>query len=71
MRRGFDPDDAPKALSMEQKITAAWAYHVRGIDQHTIAALFGVNAGRVAEACKKVERALEEREARADAVPGS
>lgn len=50
--------DKKTSLTFEEKITAAWAYHVKGIDQHTIAAMYGVNGGRVAEACKLVEMAL-------------
>jgi hypothetical protein len=60
MRRGFDPDTSPSGLTFEQKITAAWAYHVKGVDQHTLAALYGVNQGRIAEACKAIVNALTE-----------
>ena len=59
MRRGFDPDAAPKDLTPDQKMTAAWAYHVKGVDQHTLAAIYGVNQGRVAEACKAGAIAIE------------
>jgi hypothetical protein len=59
MRRGFDPDAVQSSLTFEQKITAAWAYHVKGVDQHTLAAIYGVNQGRVAEACKAVAIAIE------------
>jgi hypothetical protein len=58
MRRGFDPDNAPASLTFEQKITAAWAYHVKGVDQHTLASIYGVNQGRIGEACKTVADAL-------------
>ena len=58
MKRGFDPDSTPSGLTFEQKITAAWAYHVKGVDQHTLAALYGVNQGRIAEACKAVDNAF-------------
>jgi hypothetical protein len=58
MRRGFNPDAQPTSLTFEQKIAAAWAYHVKGVDQHTLAALYSVNQGRIAEACKAVEVAL-------------
>ena len=58
MRRAFDLDAMPSSLTFEQKITAAWAYHVKGVDQHTLAALYGVNQGRISEACKAVETAL-------------
>lgn len=51
--------NVPVVLTFEQKVTAAWAYHVRGIPQQDIAAMLGVNAERVAEACKAVETALD------------
>jgi len=57
MKRGFDPKTIPANLTFEQKITAAWAYHVKGVDQHTLAAIYGVNQGRIAEACRAVENA--------------
>jgi hypothetical protein len=60
VRRGFDPDAAPKDLTPDQKMTAAWAYHVKGVDQHTLAAIYGVNQGRISAACKAVECALKE-----------
>lgn len=59
MRRGFDAKSSPKGLTPDQKMTAAWAYHVKGVDQHTLAAIYGVNQGRVAEACKAVAIAIE------------
>jgi len=59
MRRGFNPDDKPTSLDFEQQICAAWAYFVQGVDQSTIAALYGVNQGRIAEACKAIRDALE------------
>lgn len=59
MRRGFDAKASPKGLTPDQKMTAAWAYHVKGVDQHTLAAIYGVNQGRVAEACKAVAIAIE------------
>jgi hypothetical protein len=59
VRRGFDAKASPKGLTPDQKMTAAWAYHVKGVDQHTLAAIYGVNQGRVAEACKAVAIAIE------------
>jgi len=58
MRRGFDPESSPSGLTFEQKITAAWAYHVKGVDQHTLASIYGVNQGRIAEACKAIEQSI-------------
>lgn len=59
MRRGMDPDSLKTSLTFEEKITAAWAYHVKGVDQHTLASIYGVNPGRISEACKTVANALE------------
>jgi hypothetical protein len=69
MRRGFDPAETPKRLTFEQKLSAAWAYYVKGVDQHTLAALYGVNQGRIATACKAVELALTEPTKGTDAPP--
>lgn len=42
-------------LTPEEAIEVAYWHHVRGYPQHDLAALFHVNAGRVAEACKAFE----------------
>jgi len=59
MRRGFDLEDVKRSLTFEEKITAAWAHYVKGIDQHTLAAIYSVNPGRISEACKSVATALD------------
>lgn len=46
------------SLTFEEKIIVAWSYHVRGISQQDLAAIFNINSGRISEACKSVERAL-------------
>lgn len=46
------------ALTFEEKVTVAWAHYVKGYPQHDLAALYNVNAGRVAEACVAVREAL-------------
>jgi hypothetical protein len=38
----------------------AWAVLMLGMNQHDVAALFGVNGGRVAEAVQAVRRAIHE-----------
>jgi len=38
------------ALTPDEKLKAAWGHLIQGVDQHTIAALYGVNPARVAEA---------------------
>ena len=45
------------SLTPDERLRAAHAHMINGIDQHHIAALFGVNAGRVAEAVVAVRRA--------------
>jgi hypothetical protein len=44
------------ALTFEEKITAAFMHYVRDIDQQDIAMLYGVNIGRVNEACLAVRK---------------
>lgn len=57
-----------KALTFEEKITAAYLYYVRGNDQQDIAiAMGGVNMGRVNEACGTIKDALL-KDQRADSV---
>ena len=46
------------ALTFEEKITAAFMHYVRDIDQQDIAMLYGVNGGRVNEACQVIKHAL-------------
>ena len=46
-------------LTPEEKLRAAYAHIVGGVDQHVIAALFAVNPGRVNEAIMAVKRAIE------------
>ena len=46
------------ALTFEEKITAAFMHYVRKIDQQDLAMLYGVNGGRVNEACQVVKHAL-------------
>lgn len=47
------------SLTFEEKITAAHLHYVQGLDQHVVAFAFGVNPGRVAEACVAVRKALD------------
>ena len=47
------------ALTSEERITAAFMHYVRGIDQQDIAMLYGVNMGRVNEACRAVKAAAD------------
>jgi len=45
------------ALTPEERITAAFMHYVRKIDQQDIAMLYGVNGGRVNEACRAIMNA--------------
>jgi hypothetical protein len=55
MKKGYEP----KAnLSPQERLKAAYAHEVLGVDQHVIAALYGVNPGRVAEAVADVRKAV-------------
>lgn len=56
MARGVP--DKP-ALTPRERIQVAFAHLVLGIDQHDLAATFGVNSGRVAEAVNAVRQAVD------------
>ena len=45
------------ALTLQEKITCAWAHEVQGVDQHVLAAMYGVNPGRVNEAIMAIRKA--------------
>ncbi len=47
------------SLTSEERITAAFMHYVRGIDQQDIAMMFGVNGGRVNEACRAIKAAAD------------
>ena len=47
------------ALTPAEKLRVAVAVLVDGFDQHKVAALMGVNAGRVAEAVVAVRQAID------------
>lgn len=49
------------ALTFTERITSAYMYYVQGVDQHVIATAYGVNQGRVAEACKAIKQAAEQK----------
>lgn len=46
------------SLTPEDKLKAAYYHLIGGLDQHLIAGMFFVNAGRVAEAVKDVRAAV-------------
>lgn len=50
--------DRKTALTFEEEITSAFMHYVRKIDQQDIAMVYGVNIGRVNEACLTVKHAL-------------
>ena len=39
-------------------LRAAWMHYYLGIDQHIIAASFGINSARVNEACRAISYAM-------------
>jgi hypothetical protein len=47
-------DEYKTALTPNERIKAAYLYHIRGIPMHDIAVAFEVNHGRVAEACTAI-----------------
>ena len=56
------------ALTPEEKITAAFMHYVRQIDVQDIAMMYGVNMGRVSEACRDIGEAAGLRPQRVIAV---
>lgn len=59
MKRGHEHKTS---LTPDEKLRAAHAHLCDGIAQHSIAALFGVNPGRVAEAVVEISIATGHRE---------
>lgn len=51
------------SLTFAEQITAAHLHFVQGLDQHQIAFCYGVNQGRVNEACSAIRKALQGDEA--------
>lgn len=45
-------------LTPDERIRAAYANLCCGVNQHTVAAMYGVNGGRVAEAITEVKKAV-------------
>ncbi len=54
------------ALTPQEKLRVSVAVIIEGVPQHVIAALFGVNPGRVAEAVVAIRRAIENDTVRSD-----
>ena len=50
--------DRKTSLTFEEKVTTAYMHYVRAIDQQDIAMLYGVNIGRINEACLAVKQSL-------------
>ena len=48
-------------LTKSQKLAAAYFHLVRGIAQQDLAALYNVNQGRISEAVRAVEDALDDK----------
>jgi hypothetical protein len=45
-------------LTHDEKLRAAYAYLINDVPQHHIAALYGVNQGRISEAVAMVSKAV-------------
>jgi hypothetical protein len=50
------------ALTFEEKITAAYLHYVHDVDQHIVALAYGINQGRINEACIAIRDALQDKE---------
>jgi hypothetical protein len=55
MKKGHEPKTR---LEPDEKLKAAYAHEILGVEQHVIAALYGINSGRVAEAVAEVRKAV-------------
>jgi hypothetical protein len=47
-----------KSLTPEEKLTVAYVYLIHHVDQHVLAMIYGVNAGRIAEAVSLVRNCV-------------
>lgn len=47
------------SLTFEEKITAAYLHYVQDVDQHIIALCYGINQGRINEACTAIRDLLQ------------
>jgi hypothetical protein len=54
-------------LTFDEAIRVAFAHYCLGVEQQTLAAMYGVNQGRVNEACKAIKRAVSEQRKPRDA----
>ena len=50
--------NAKNTLTHDEKLRAAYAHLINDVPQHHIAALYGVNQGRISEAVTLVSKAL-------------
>jgi hypothetical protein len=57
------------ALTPEEKITAAFMHFVRQVEVQDIAMMYGINMGRVSDACRDVGVAVGLRQPRVNVVP--
>jgi hypothetical protein len=46
------------ALDPDEVLRVAYGHIILSIDQHALAAIMGINAGRIGEACKAMEWAM-------------
>jgi len=46
------------SLAPVEKVRVAFAHICLGVDQHTLASMYGINPGRVSEAVKAVREAV-------------
>ena len=51
--------NADASLTPEEILRVAHAHLVLGIEQHHLASIMGVNSGRINEACRAIEWAME------------
>lgn len=55
MKKGFKEKTD---LEFHEKVSCVWAHFIKGVDQHTLAGMYGVNSGRVADAITAAKEAF-------------
>lgn len=54
----LSPDAPQTSFTPLENLRVAWMHHYLKIDQHKVAASFGINTGRVNEACRAIGYAM-------------
>jgi hypothetical protein len=66
----FERPQHKASLTPEERIRAAYAHLILGVDQHTVAAIMGVNPGRVNEAVSSIRTAAQDPKSKSAKIVG-